>query len=450
MTENLGAKQKSQMSDKERVRDLQRKLYLKAKQEKKFRFYSLYDKVMSKRFINEAYKRVKSKGGAAGVDGITFKEIENRGIEKYLSDIKVELKERTYKPSPVRRVYIRKSNGKNRPLGIPTIKDRIIQTSCKMVIEPIFEADFEESSYGYRPKRSAHDAIKAIRRHLKSGKTKIYDADIESFFQNIPHDKILILIGTRISDKNVIHLIKMWLKAPIEENGRITGGKRNRKGTPQGGVISPLLANIYLHLIDKSVNRMRSTSEYYKVEMIRYCDDFILMGKQIPKVVIGKIDNMLKRMELRVNKEKTRMINAKKESFEFLGFTIRYDKDLYERDRKYWNIIPSKESEKSVRKKISIYLKRSGHLPPQDIVKGLNEIIRGWINYFSIAGISYSSKAKRNLRHYLLNRLYRYYNRKSQRKSRLHNSQKAFGKLVRQYGLIDPTKMTFAVTTAKT
>jgi group II intron reverse transcriptase/maturase len=399
--------------------------------------------------MNEAYKRVKSKGGVAGVDGITFKEIENRGIKEYLSEIKLELKERTYKPLPVKRVYIRKSNGKKRPLGIPTIKDRIVQTSCKMVIEPIFEAAFEESSYGYRPKRSAHDAIKAIRKHLESGKTNIYDADIESFFQNIPHDKILILIGTRISDKNVIHLIKMWLKAPIEENGRISGGKRNRKGTPQGGVISPLLANIYLHLLDKSVNRMKSTCEYYKVEMIRYCDDFVLMGKQIPKTVIEKIDNILKRMELRVNKEKTRTINAKKEALEFLGFTIRHDKDLHGRDRKYWNIIPSKESEKRVRKNIAEYLKRKGHLPPQKIVKGLNEIIRGWINYFNIAGISYSSKAKRNLRHYLLNRLDRYYNRKSQRRSRLY-SHNAFGKLVSQYGLIDPTKMTCALTTSKT
>lgn len=449
MTKSLGAEGRSPRSDREKIRDFQRKLYLKAKREKKFRFYSLYDKIMSKRFINEAYQQVKAKGGAAGIDGITIQEIEKRGRDKYLEEIIEELKERTYKPSPVRRVYIPKANGKKRPLGIPTIKDRIVQTSCKMVIEPIFEADFEDSSYGYRPQRSAHDAIKAIKRCLKSGQTKVYDADIESFFQNIPHHKLLILIGMRISDSKVIHLIKMWLKAPVEDKGRMEGGKRNKKGTPQGGVISPLLANIYLHLLDKTVNRMESMYDYYKVEMIRYCDDFLIMSKMVPKRAISKIANVLKRMELAISEEKTRELDAREEPFDFLGFTIRYDRGLYGRGSKYWNIIPNKEAEKRIRRRIAEYLKYVSYAPPQVVAKGLNEIIRGWINYYSVEGTSYPNKAKRNLRYYLINKLNRYYNRKSQRKSRLHG-QEAFKKLVSHYGLIDPTKYAVAGLSVKT
>lgn len=240
--------------NKEKIRDFQRKIYLKAKREKDFRFYILYDKIISKRFLLEAYYRVKENKGSPGVDGISFEDIEKEGIRKYIDELHEELKEKSYKPSPVKRVYIPKANGKKRPLGIPTIKDRIVQMSCKIVIEPIFEADFEENSYGFRPKRKVADAVEKIKFNLKEGKTSVLDADLSSYFDTIPHDKLMILIGKRISDKYTLNLIKKWLKTPIYENGRLKGGKKNKKGTPQGGVISPLLANIYLNLMDKLIN----------------------------------------------------------------------------------------------------------------------------------------------------------------------------------------------------
>ena len=236
MVNDLQMKPKSPKSDTERIRDFQRKLYLKAKQEKEFRFYVLYDKVRDIRFLREAYQRVKANKGSPGVDGITFDSIENSGVEEFLAIIKDELDQKTYRPSPVLRVYIQKANGKLRPLGIPIIKDRVVQMSCKMVIEPIFEADFEDSSYGFRPKRSAHDAIGAVKKNIQEGKDEILDADLSAYFDTIPHDKLMILIGKRISDKNVLHLIKMWLKAPIVEDGKIHGGKGNHRGTPQGGL----------------------------------------------------------------------------------------------------------------------------------------------------------------------------------------------------------------------
>lgn len=443
MKEDSTRGERSSLSDIEKIRDFQRKLYLKAKQERSFRFYVLYDKVRLMRFLREAYRRVKDNKGKPGVDGITFEQIEEMGLEGYLEEIQKELEEKRYKPSPVLRVYIPKSNGKRRPLGIPTIKDRIVQMSCKMVIEPIFEADFEDSSYGFRPKRSAHHAIKEIKQNLKEGRTEVYDADIENYFDTIPHKKLMIIIGKRISDKNVLHLIKMWLKAPILEDGKMKGGKKNKFGTPQGGVISPLIANIYLHLVDKVVNKEGGEFKRIGVKIVRYADDFVLMGRRIPKHLLLKLEHVLCRMELKLNKEKSRLINVKDTSLDFLGFTMRYDKDLYGRNKRYWNVIPSKKSEKKIRENIKNSLSTFGNYSPDELAKDLNKKIRGWINYFTIPKISYPQKVKRNLRYYLYKRLKRYYSRKSQRKSKLF-SQKAFDVLVRKYGLIDPSKYSSA------
>jgi len=249
---NLTNKRKADLSAEERVRIFQRKLYSKAKQEKGFRFYVLYDKLTVGYFLIEAWRRVKLNKGIAGYDKKSFADIEEYGVEEFLNEIQQELKDETYKPSPILRVYIPKANGKMRPLGIPTIKDRVVQMCCKLIIEPIFEADFEDCSHGFRPKRSAHGAIKAIKTNLKSGRTEVYDADLSGYFDNIPHDKLMYLVETRITDKRVLKLIKMWLKAPSFEDNKL---HKSKKGTPQGGVISPLLANIYLNLIDKAVNR---------------------------------------------------------------------------------------------------------------------------------------------------------------------------------------------------
>lgn len=437
---NLRRKPKrSEMSDEERVRDFQRKLYLKAKQEKEFRFYSLYDKIPTEHILRESYRRVKANGGSPGVDGITFGDIEKEGLDKFIEGIKRELETFTYKPHAVKRVMIPKANGKMRPLGIPTIKDRVVQMSCKMVIEPIFEADFEESSYGFRPKRSSKDAMKSIKKNLQEGRIEVYDADLQSYFDTIPHEKLLITIAKRISDKKVLHLIKQWLKAPIEENGKISGGKKNKVGVPQGGVISPLLSNIYLHLLDRTINKAGGLYRKLNINIVRYADDFVLLGKKIPEEAILQLREILARMEVTLNEGKSKLVNAKQSSFEFLGFSVRYDKDIYVKGKRYWNIVPSAKSQKKIRNNIKEYLSKHGHSRPERIARELNAKTIGWINYFTIEKVSYPAVAKRKLRWYLYERLNRYYKRKSQRKSKLY-SHRAFEKLTKEYGLVDPTK----------
>lgn len=436
---NLQKKPKrSEMSDTERVQDFQRKLYRKAKQEKDFRFYVLYDKVRLKHFLTESYRRVRANGGAPGVDGVTFEEIEKQGLDILIKSIQKELEEETYKPRPVKRVMIPKANGKMRPLGIPTIKDRVVQMSCKLVIEPIFEADFEESSFGFRPKRSASDAMRAIKENLKAGKTEIFDADLSNCFDTIPHAKLMKIIALRIADRKVLHLIKLWLKTPIDDNGNLKGGRNNKVGTPQGGVISPLLANIYLNLLDRVVNK-NSLFERYGTKIIRYADDFVLMGKQIPEIILDRIYNILERMELQVNEEKSKIVDAVEDSFDFLGFTIRYDTARKFGNGRYWNIVPSEKSCKKLRNNLKEYLSKRTHLPAEVLVKGLNAKIRGWLNYFTIEKVSYPFMAKRKLRWYLRERLYRHYRRKSQRVNK-RRCYEAYDSLVGKYGLIDPAK----------
>ena len=436
---NLESIPRKLKSDFEKVLEFQSKIYQKAKQEKEYSFYILYDKVSKPHFLRHAYKLCKENKGRAGVDGIRFTDIEHSGVEEYLKAIAKELEEHTYKSQAVLRVNIPKANGKTRPLGIPTIKDRIVQMSVKLVIEPIFEADFEDSSYGFRPERSAHDAVKAIKKNLSEGKAEVYDADLKAYFDTIPHNELMILLKKRISDKHILNLIKMWLKSPVYENNTYTGGKKNKVGTPQGGVISPLLANIYLHLIDKAVNKVNGIFHKYGVEIIRYADDFVLMGKKIPKEVINYLKAMLDRMKLKINEEKTHMLNGYEEAFDFLGFTFRYSVDLHGRDTKYWNIEPSSKSQKKVCDKIKDYLNRNGHKSPEVIVQDFNAMLRGWINYFSIDKVSYPAKAKRNLRYYLHTKITRFYKRKSQRKCKLY-SKGALDYLIKRYGLIDVTK----------
>lgn len=448
--ENVGAevqgelfkRRRSEIPDAERVSILQEKLYQKAKQERGFVFYVLYDKMFIPYMLREAWKSVKSNDGAPGVDGMTIGKVEEYGVDVYLKELGEELRKQTYKPQAVKRVMIPKADGSNRPLGIPTVRDRIAQTVCKMILEPIFEADFEESSYGFRPGRSSKGAITAIKEHLKAGKTEIYDADLSKYFDTIPHDKLQIALKQRIADPRMLKLINKWLKVSVYEDGQYKSGKDNHTGTPQGGVISPLLANIYLHLVDRIVNNAQSLFSKHGIKMIRYADDFVLMGKMLPEEVLEKLKSLLHRMGLSLNKDKTRKLDARTESFSFLGFTIRYDKDTKGRYFRYWNIVPSKKSEQKIRDKVKDYLGKHGHCKAQDVADGLNSIMRGWLNYFNIIGVSYPAMSKRRLRVYLLNCLYRYYNRKSQRKSRLYG-HKAFEVLTSKFGLIDPTKYVY-------
>ena len=437
----LIGRRRSEIPDAERLQTFQGKLYQKAKQEKKYKFYVLYDKMFVPYILRESWKQVKRNAGSPGIDGITIKDVEEYGVEKYLTELGEELRCQSYRPKAVKRVMIPKANGGERPLGIPTVKDRIAQTACKMILEPIFEADFEESSHGFLPKRSSKNAMTSIKAHLHEGRTEVLDADLSKYFDTIPHTKLMIALGERISDPRILKLIKSWLKAPIFVDGQFKGGKKNSEGTPQGGVISPLLANIYLHLLDRIVNNPRSMFYQHGVKMVRYADDFVLMGKSIPKEVTDQLTNLIGRMGLTLNEDKTRKVKATETSFDFLGFTVRYRPDLFVKGKKYWEIAPGKKSEQKVRDKIRTYLDGHGHSPAHVIAVGLNSIIRGWLNYFTIEKVSYPQMSKRRLRFYLSTKLYRYFNRKSQRKCRLYR-QKAFDYLVNQYGLIDPTKYT--------
>lgn len=438
-TRNVPQWSKRQMSGAERVGMLQEKLYCKAKQERSYKFYVLYDKMFIPYMLQVAYDKVKANDGSPGIDGQDFASIEAYGRQKFLDELGEDLRKRTYKPQAVKRVWIEKANGGKRPLGIPTIRDRVAQTVCKMIIEPIFEADFEDSSFGFRPERSSKDAMKFIKENLQEGKTEVFDADLESYFDTIPHDKLMKVLQMRIADQRIIHLMELWLKSPTYEDGQFKGGKKQKVGTPQGGVISPLLANIYMHLVDRIVNNI--TGLFYKqgIKMVRYADDFVLMGKRITEEAIEKVRSILERMGLKLNEQKTRQIQAKHTSFNFLGFTIRYDVDILGRNKRYWNIIPSNKSENKIREKIKVFLKQSGHCNPLTVSNGLNSILRGWLNYFDIPKISYPSMSKRAIRYYLVESLHRYYNRKSQRRSRLYGTR-AFDLLVSKYGLIDPIK----------
>jgi RNA-directed DNA polymerase len=438
----LFKKKKKEMSDAERVFALQSKLYQKAKQERGYKFYILYDKMFLEYMLREAWKQVKSNKGNPGVDGISIEDIEQKGVDGYLEVLGEDLRKQTYKPMAVKRVMIDKANGGKRPLGIPTVRDRIAQTVCKMILEPIFEADFSENSYGFRPQRSSKGAMKSIKAHLQEGKTQIFDADLSSFFDSIPHDKLIKTLEERISDPRMLKLIKKWLKVSIYEDGQFKGGKKNKTGTPQGGVISPLLANIYLNLLDRIIENTRKLFHLSGCKIVRYADDFVIMGQNISEQVKRALYGLIGYMGLSLNEDKTRVVDATKESFDFLGFTIRYDKDYMGRDIRYWNIIPSRKSEKKLRDKIKVYLKTHGHYAAAIVARDLNAIVRGWLNYFEIKGVSYPATSKRRLRFYMYYKLYRYYNRKSQRKCRLYGHN-AFEALVRKYGLIDPTKYTF-------
>ena len=430
------------MTDDERVRDLQRKLYRKAKEDGAYRFYVLYDKVCLPYVLRESYRRVKANRGSPGVDGVTFDALEAEGEGEFIEAIREELVEKSYRPSPVKRVMIPKTNGKLRPLGIPTIKDRVVQMASKMVIEPIFEADFQECSYGFRPQRSAKEAVKEIKGHLNAGREQVYDADLSSYFDTIPHRKLLILVGMRISDRHILHLIKQWLKAPVEEEGKISGGKKNQSGTPQGGVISPLLANIYLNLVDKVVNRMNGIRE--DVRMVRYADDFVLMGREISERVLTKLHEVLARMELSLNTEKSRIVNAAEESFEFLGFTFHKRWSRTERGVKYYHVQASMKAMKKIRANIKEYLKGNLHQGKNVVIRALNRKIGGWLNYFTMPGTTQAWKAADMLKGYLKESLYRYHRRKSQRYNE-HYSQNAYYVWVKK-GLIDPMKHCKAAT----
>jgi RNA-directed DNA polymerase len=309
-----------------KIRELQIKLYRKAKNEPGFRFYQLYDKVYREDILNHAYALARANDGAPGVDGESFEDIESRGLAEWMTGLREDLRNKTYQPQPVRRVMIEKPGGGERPLGIPTIRDRVAQTAAKLVLGPIWEADLEPNAYGYRPRKSAQGAIQKVDELLHEGYTDIVDADLSKYFDTIPHSELLQCVARRIVDRHLLHLIKMWLKVPVEErddNGkrRRTGGKDNDRGTPQGGVISPALANLYMNRMLKGWRQTRQ-GEKLRAQIVNYADDFVILSRGKAKEALDWTRSVLERLKLTLNDKKTSLRNARRERFDFLGYTF--------------------------------------------------------------------------------------------------------------------------------
>jgi RNA-directed DNA polymerase len=417
-----------------KIRELQKKLYVKAKQEPDYRFYALYDKIQREDILAHAYQRVKANGGGPGVDGQSFWGIEQGvGLGEWLTGIRKELREKTYQPAPVRRKMIQKIGGGERPLGIPTIRDRVVQAAAKLVLEPIFEADLESCAYGYRPKRSALDAVKRVHEVLIDGKTDVVDADLSKYFDTIPHRELLQCVARRIVDRDVLHLIKMWLKVPVEErdekgNRRYTGGKQAQRGTPQGGVISPLLANLYMNRFLKYWRRSGKGKQYQAV-IVNYADDFVILSREHAEEARAWTGEVMAKIGLTLNEAKTSVRDASRETFNFLGYTFgpqRYWKD----GRWYTAAQPSEKSLTKLKQSVYDLLQPSQVSPWEDVRDALNAKLRGWRGYFSYGS---RSKAYQEINAYVYDRV-RYFLRRrhqasSSRGTRRFATEVVYGKL---------------------
>jgi RNA-directed DNA polymerase len=395
-------------NSKETVRALQRKLYRKAKQQPNFRFYSLYDKVYRTDVLQAAYDLVKQNRGSPGLDGVTFEEIEQGvGKQECLLALQETLKGKTYQAGPIKRVDIPKGNGETRPLGIPNIEDRIVQMAVKLIIEPIFEAGFSDNSYGFRPRRSAHQAMDSVTEALAKGYTEVIDADLSKYFDTIVHDKLMKTVAERIADKCILRLLNQWLKALIIRVGKdggkyiIGGGKESRKGTPQGGVISPLLANIYLNILDRIWDKYRF-KERHKAWMVRYADDLVILCANGTDTPFTILQDVLAKLELQLNEDKTKIKGALTETFDFLGFQVGMVKN--QRTGKYFPLVePSEKSMQSIKQKIKFYTRRDMNpVSITEIVSRLNMTIRGWSNYFHYG---YGHRSIKRVKYYMEERL---------------------------------------------
>ena len=389
----------------DKIRNLQRKLYCKAKAEPAFRFYLLYDKICREDILRHAYRLARANAGAPGVDGVTFAQIEEQGLEAWLAGLREELVSKTYRPDPVRRVMIPKANGGERPLGIPTIRDRVVQTAAKLVIEPIFEADFEDNAYGYRPARGAVDAVKEVHRHLCRGYTDVVDADLSKYFDTIPHAELMKSVARRIVDRNVLRLIKMWLRAPIEERDgdgtrRMSGGKGNTRGTPQGGVASPLLANIYMNRFLKHW-RLTGSGEAFRAHVVSYADDFVILSRGRAAEALAWTKAVMTKLGLTINEAKTSLRNARQERFDFLGYSFGPHR-FKANGNWYLGASPSKKSVQRLKTRIGDLLVPGNIDPWPEVRDKLNRSLRGWSNYF---GYGTRRKAFRSVDQYVYERV---------------------------------------------
>jgi group II intron reverse transcriptase/maturase len=399
------------LSHPEKVRKLQTTLHVKAKGSPNYRFYLLYDKVYRNDVLNEAWRQCRSNGGSRGVDGQTFAEIEAYGVQRWLDELAEELRTKAYRPQAVRRVYIPKPDGKQRPLGIPTIKDRVVQTAAMLVLEPIFEADLQDEQYAYRPGRSAHDALWHIRRLLDAGHTEVVDADLSGYFDTIPHAELMKSVARRVSDRHVLHLIKMWLEMPVEETDerghtcRTTRNKDEGRGSPQGSPISPMLANLYMRRFVLGWKTL-GHQERLNAKIVNYADDFVILCKGTAEQAMTAMREMMERLKLTVNETKTHQVRVPDESFDFLGYTFS---QLHSprTGNAYLGCRPSQRKVQSICREVSELTRRNTrHFDTAERVTLINRKLVGWQNYFTVGTVTDAWRAvdnhvRRRLRRWL-------------------------------------------------
>lgn len=420
------------------LRELRQKLGRKAKEQKRFRFYSLYGLVCREETLQAAWAAVRRNDGAPGVDGTTIEAITASPEREatFVAEIARSLKEKTYRAQAVRRVYIRKENGKLRPLGIPTVRDRVVQAAVLLMLEPIFEADFEDCSHGFRPGRSAHDALRAIQTHLKKGLTEVYDADLAGYFDSIPHDKLMACVRMRVVDGSVLGLIRQWLRAPVVEppnqEGKPPRVGRNDRGTPQGGVLSPLLANIYLHWFDHLFQRADGPANWARAKLTRYADDFVVQARYVGTRLQGWIESKLEGwLGLKINRDKTRVVKLRepKQSLDFLGYSFRWDRSLHGTTGRYWNLEPSDKAMAKERAALrGMVSTHRNQTPLPELIERLNRHRRGWTQYYQLG---YPRRVFRKMNWFVVERLTRHLRRRSQRGYGLSKSSSMYAHLVR-------------------
>jgi len=366
----------------DKVQVLQRKLYLAAKTNPKRKFGVLYDKVCREDVLRAAYAQVRANKGAPGIDQQSFEMIEKEvGVGTFLSELRAKLVAKRYKPLPVRRAYIPKADGTQRPLGIPVIADRVVQGAVKIAIEPLFEAVFKDFSYGFRPRKNAHQALREIYKWLNFKCHWVVDADLKSYFDTIPHDKLLLTVQSKVIDRSVVKLIAMWLKAGVMEEMSV---RTATTGTPQGGVISPLLANLYLHWLDQTWDKRKFGERSHDAHLVRYADDFVILCKERPDFYLEQARQVLDRLGLTLNAKKTRVLNVEAEPFDFLGhrFTVRPSKKTGKQNTFYH---PSPKAMNSIKKKVREIVQTGQHWElPLLIKERINPLLRGWGNYFKM------------------------------------------------------------------
>jgi RNA-directed DNA polymerase len=396
----------------EKIRSLQRKLYGKAKSEPDFRFYLLYDKVWRADILRHAYELARDNAGAPGVDGETFHQIATSGLESWLARLGEELRTKTYQPQAVRRVMIPKPGGGERPLGIPTIRDRVAQTAAKLVLEPIFEADLEPQAYGYRPKRGAGQAVEKVMVLLRQGYTDVVDADLSKYFDTIPHAELMQSVARRIVDKDVLRLIKLWLQSPVQITDgdgvrRMEGGKSVKRGVPQGGVVSPMLANLYMNRFLKHW-RGSGRGEAYRAHVVNYADDFVILSRGCAADALAWTDGVMTKLGLTLNRTKTRLCDARQDQFVFLGYSFGVHV-FRQTGRRYLGASPAKKSVQRLKDKVSQLLVPGQGGEWTEVCKKLNRLLGGWGGYFSpgshyVADRAIEAHVYDRVRHFLARR----------------------------------------------